>query len=184
MTWLELPELTQRLGRFQERLFRMEARPEYAVAADGDDFTRFIAGETEPTWTRKQPWLDALRAERTARKIRYRVRLLSHWLTDYERYACEWGYALNAEAGEYIKVLRRGEHDIPAGLIEGDFWVIDDAQVVAMHYDEHGRFEAAEVLPPTALKAHITSRDLAWKAAEPFLHWWERHPDLHRPVAV
>ena len=133
---------------------------------------------------RKQPWLDTLRADRDAGKIRYRIRILSHELTDYERYACEWGYALNAEAGEDIRVLRCGEHDIPARVIEKDFWVVDDNLAVVMHYDGHARFERAELLPSAELTLYCDARDVAWAAGEPFGEWWARHPELHRAVAA
>jgi len=184
MSWLDLDQLVRELSTHREKIFRMETLPAYAVTSDGDDFRRWVAGEPEPTWARKQPWLDALRAEHDAGKLRYRVRILSEQLTEYERYACEWGYALNAKAGEDIRVLRRGEHQIPPDLIERDFWVVDDDRMVAMHYAKDGRFEGGEVLPDAALAEHLATRDRAWAAAEPFLEWWERHPELHRPVAV
>jgi hypothetical protein len=184
VTLLDATSLGAHLEAYRQRLFRMETLPAYAVSADGDDYHRWVAGEREPTWERKQPWLDALRADRAAGKVRYRVRLLSDHLTDYERYACEWGYALNVEAGEDIRVLRRGEHDIPAVVIEHDFWVVDDVQAVAMHYDESARFERAEVVAPVELGAYRRARDVAWAAAEPFGQWWSRHPELHRNVAA
>jgi len=46
-----------------DRLFRMEVLPEYEVGSDGEDFRRWLAGAGEPTWSRKQPWLDTLRRE-------------------------------------------------------------------------------------------------------------------------
>lgn len=182
MTLLDIDGLIGELSSYRERIFRMETLPAYAVEDDGDDFRRWVGGEDEPTWQRKQPWLDTLRAEHDAGKVRYRVRILSNQLTDYERYACEWGYALNAEAGENIRVLRRGEHDIPPGLIERDFWVVDDDTAVAMHYDRHGRFVAGETLVDVA--EHVATRDAAWSAAEPFNEWWARHLELHRAVAA
>ena len=177
---LDVPALVSELDRFDHRLFRMETLPSYAVADDGDDYARFVRGAAEPDWSRKQPWLDRLRADRAAGKLRYRVRVLSDQLTDYERYACSWGYALNVEAGEDIRVLRRGEHSVPAGLIERDFWVVDDREVVAMDYDPAGGFRGARVLGSDQLATHLSARDQAWAAAEPFSTWWTRHPELHR----
>ena len=177
MSRLDLEDLSDALSRYRDKIFRMETLPAYAVVSDGDDYHRWIAGEPEPTWGRKRPWLDTLHAER------YRVRILSERLTTYERYACEWGYALNAEAGEDIRVLHRGEHDIPPGLIERDFWVLDDDRVVAMHYDRGGRFEAGEVLPGQVVAPHVVTRDTAWAAAEPFTGWWARHPEFRRTAA-
>ncbi|MGH3975254.1 MAG: DUF6879 family protein, partial [Pseudonocardiaceae bacterium] len=121
-----------------DQLFRMEVLPEYEVASDGEDFRRWLEGATEPTWTRKQPWLDTLRREREHGQISTRVRILSDQVTDYERYACDFGYRYNGEY-EDIRVLHRGEHEIPAGLIERDFWIIRDSIVVTMYYGEHGR---------------------------------------------
>jgi hypothetical protein len=166
---------------FGHQRFRLETLPHYSVGDDGVDYERFIAGAPEPTWERKRPWMDVLRADRGAT----RVRILSLQLTEYERYACEWGYALNAEAGEDIRVLHRGEHTIPeARFIGRDFWIVDGEQVVLMHYDAYGRFEGAELAAPAERHAFHDTRDAAWELAEPFVEWWARHPELHRNVAV
>lgn len=179
------------LGRFidehynqsGDQLFRMEVLPEYEVTSDGEDFQRWLEGATEPTWSRKQPWLDTLRRERENGQISRRVRILSEQVTDYERYACYFGYRYNGEY-EDIRVLRRGEHEIPTDLIERDFWIIGDAIVVTMYYHEHGRFEGAEVADPGELGGHLRTRDRAWSVAEPFAAWWARHPELHRKLAA
>ena len=91
---LDAAELGRYLGDFRQRLFRMETLPAYTVDSDGDDYQRWLAGESEPTWERKTRWMDVLRRERAAGKVSSRVRVLSEQLTDYECYACEWGYAL------------------------------------------------------------------------------------------
>lgn len=181
---LDPASLGEHLGGFRHRLFRMETLPEYAVDSDGDDYQRWLDGAPEPTWERLGRWLDVLRAERAEGKVSSRVRVLSAQLTDYERYACEFGYRYTAEAGEDIRILRRGEHVIPDALIERDFWVIDDHQVIDMHYDEHGRFEGGEVLDSRELIPHLRTREAAWSTGEPFLAWWTRHPDLHRRLTA
>jgi hypothetical protein len=53
-----------------------------------------------------------------------------------------------------------------------------------MHYDEHGRFEGAELVPPSERRAYHDTCEVAWELAEPFVEWWARHPELHRNVAV
>ncbi|HEY2762483.1 MAG TPA: hypothetical protein VGJ13_00475 [Pseudonocardiaceae bacterium] len=179
------------LGRFidehyrqlGDRLFRMEVRPEYEVTSDGEDFRRWLEGAIEPTWSRKQPWLDTLRRERDRGQVSTRVRILSEQVTDYERYACDFGYRYNSEY-EDIRVLRRGEHEIPTGLIERDFWIIGDSILVTMFYDEHGRLLGAEVANSDQLDNHLRTREQAWAAAEPFTAWWSRHPELHRRMAA
>lgn len=166
-----------------DRLFRMEVLPEYLVDDDGDDYSRWLKGASEPTWSRKQSWLDVLRRDRENGMHSSRVRIFSERLTDYERYACHFGYLYNVEF-EDIRVLRRGEHAIPGGLVEADFWVINDTYVVLMHYDECGRFEAAERLDQDQLDQYLHTRDTAMAAAEPFRTWWARHPELHRRAAA
>lgn len=175
--------LGERLDRFRTQLFRMETLPEYTVDSDGDDYQLWLTGAPVPVSDRKRRWMDVLRRERAAGKVSTRVRILSEQLTDYERYSCQAGYALNAEAGEDIRILHRGEHPIPV-LDDRDFWIVDDVEAVGMVYDEHGRFCGAEVLSPDELGSLILARDIAWEAAEPFPAWWARHPELHRkPVA-
>lgn len=182
--FLDPEALGQYLGDFQSQLFRMETLPAYAVTSDGDDYQRWLDGEPEPTWDRLNSWLEVLREERAAQKISSRVRLLSADLTDYERYACEFGYLYTAAAGEDIRVLRREEHDVPSGLIERDFWIVDDAQVIEMHYDKQGQFLGAELLAADRLADYAHTRDAAWEVSEPFISWWERHPELHRRLAA
>jgi hypothetical protein len=184
VTRLDVEELGRHLGAYQRELFRMETLPAYAVDSDGDDYQRWLAGAVEPTWERKNRWLATLRAERAAGKVSRRVRVLSAELSDYERYACEWGYALNAAAGEDIRVLRRNEHLIPEGVIMRDFWLVDSREVVALHYDEDGRFDGAEILPEHSREKYLDTRDRTWAAAVQFLDWWNRHPELHRSVTV
>ncbi|MBV9314598.1 MAG: hypothetical protein JO100_12910 [Pseudonocardia sp.] len=91
-TTLDLVELSGRVRTFRKQVFRLETLPLYTVDSDGEDFRRWRAGAPEPTWGRKQLWLDFLREE-AAGKTRTRVRIFSERLTDYERYACEWASA-------------------------------------------------------------------------------------------
>src|SRR5947209_15883367 len=161
----------QALGAFIEghynqpgdRLFRMEVLPEYDVASDGEDFQRWLAGATEPTWSRKQPWLDTLRREHDNGQISRRVRILSEPVTNYERYECDFGYRYNG-VFEDIRILHRGEHPIPDGLIERDFWMINDSILITTHYDEHGAFEYADLADVEELSGHLHTRDTAWTA--------------------
>ena len=170
-----------------DRLFRLETLPAYAVDDDGEDFRRWVAGATEPTWSRKQPVLDGLREEHEAGLIAERVRIFTDRLTDYERYACEFGYAYNSRF-EDIRVLRHGEHPIPHDLRMVDFWLAQDGDgvhVALMHYDETGRFLGAEaVTAPAELAAYRATRDDLLAAAVPFTTWWARHPELHRRRAA
>ncbi|MFE9245052.1 DUF6879 family protein [Nocardiopsis sp. NPDC006938] len=167
---------------FDERItasaFRLETLPEYSVGSDGNDFDRHKAGAPDPDWERKNPWLEKLRAEKKAGFRRYRVRVLRTPLNDYLRFACEWGYALNSKAGEEINVLDLTERELPAEVVDHDFWLLDDRYPIRMHYSESGEFVGGELMDN--LGHYMKARDAALAAAEPFEQWWARHPEEWR----
>jgi len=60
---LDERELDEFFARhFHRTAFRLEVRDSYAVASDGGDLARYLAGEDAPDATRKNAWLDELRA--------------------------------------------------------------------------------------------------------------------------
>ena len=83
-------------------------------------------------------------------------------------------------AGEDIRVLDLAERPRPAAVVDHDFWLIDDRDVLLMRYDASGRFMAAELLPPSELPRYQAARDAALAAAEPFGPWWQRHPEYYQ----
>lgn len=182
-----LPE--QDLGEFfaqhfTQTAFRLERLPEYAVGTDGSDFQRWLDGAPEPTWERKNVFLDDLRADMAAGRRNFRVKVMSARPTDYERYACEWGYALNAQY-EDIGILDLSTTRFPdelAGL--HDFWLLDDQHVLVMVYDANGQFVGGEVAPDVDLPVYRAAHQAAMAAAEPFGAWWARRTDLRRPKRV
>ncbi|MEE2039072.1 hypothetical protein Q8791_17810 [Nocardiopsis sp. CT-R113] len=161
-----------------ESAFRLETLDHYDVASDGGDFQRFVAGEPEPDWERKNPWLETLRAAKEAGVREYRVRVLRTPLSDYLRYSCEWGYALNGEAGEEIHVLDLAERKLPAEVVDHDFWLLDDKYPLRMHYSPKGEFIGGELVD--SLELYQKARDAALASAEPFAPWWARHPEEWR----
>jgi hypothetical protein len=100
----------------------------------------------------------------------------------YLRYESEWGYVMNAEAGEDIRILDLSERPLPPPLdgIDHDFWLIDGATAVRMTYDDAGRFVRAETAAPGELPLYLAARDAAMATAEPFAGWWQRHPEFHQ----
>jgi hypothetical protein len=173
------------LGRYiDERLtrsaFRLELLDAYEVDADGEDFERFLRGEPHSTPERKQPWLDRLRREHEAGILNQRVHVLSTPLTDYLRYECEWGYEPNVAAGEDVRILDLTEHTAPQGIVDHDFWLIDDRHAIRLHYDDRGCFIGAEPVAEDQLPRYRSARQAAIAASEPFTAWWARHPEEHR----
>lgn len=163
-------------------VFRMELLPQYAVLSDGDDYWRWRAGAPEPDWQRKALTTDRLRARAATGVTSRRVRVLSAELSSYERYSCEWGYAINGPAGEEIKVLHRGEHTVPP-LLGFDYWLLNGTTVLRMRYDDDGAFVGAGEAPEL-LRAVRREHDAVWERAEPFPQWWARHTELRRQVVA
>ena len=128
---------------------------------------------------RKQPWMDRLAAD-AARGLRnYRVHVLRSPLSPYLRYECEWGYAYNSTVGEETRILDLTERPAPPGLINEDFWLMDDTTVVRMRY-QAGGFVGAERLPQGDLPRYRAARDAAWQGAVPFETYWAAHPEFWR----
>ncbi|MGH3696822.1 MAG: DUF6879 family protein [Pseudonocardiaceae bacterium] len=176
----DLEELGALLDARRRTLFRLETLDVYEVASDGSDYRRYLDGEPEPEWQRKQPWMDELRAERDSGYYRHRVHVLRTPLGPYLRYECEWGYAYNVQVGEDIRILDLAETPEPPGLVDHDFWLVDGDLVVLMHYDDAGQFLGGEALPPIETPRYVAARDAAWVAATPFELWWAARPQYHR----
>lgn len=172
-------------SHFTQSAFRLETLQAYEVASDGSDYRRYLDGE--PTWTpeRKQPWLDQLAAERAQGLNRHRVRVVTHPVSDYTRYECEWGYAPNVQAGETVRIFEVDTWPGQGEFGTGDYWLVTDKDgatwAAMMRYGLDGQFVGAvEVLAPTLLAELVDQRRELWEQAEPFTTWWERHPELHR----
>jgi hypothetical protein len=181
MTLLDAANLRAVLEQTTRDLFRFEQLPAYEVASDGSDFRRYLDGAQQPTWDRKQPWLDTLRTWTAQGRIRRRVRLIHDPITDYERYACEWGYALNSQAGEDIRIIDLATTPLPTELTGlPDFWLVDGEDVVCMHYDPAGRFIGAAVLASDEVVPYQRAARVAWQESSDFATWWDAHPKHHR----
>jgi hypothetical protein len=181
VTLLDAAQLNQLLDTATHDLFRWETLPAYEVASDGTDYRRYLDDADQPIWERKQPWLDVLRAEAARGRARRRVRIIHNPITDYERYECEWGYALNAPAGEQIRIIDLAHTELPPELadVAGDFWLVDGRDVVAMRYAPDGRFLGAKVLDPPNPHRHHAA-ETAWSLSQEFGSWWDAHQHHHR----
>lgn len=168
-----------------DRLFRMERLPLYAVAQQSAELQAWRNGG-EPDMAAKQPWLNVLAGEVERGLLTQRVRVLSTRLTDDEQRACHWGYPYVGRY-EQVRVLRHGEHPVPA-VLDHDYWIIrpvaGEVQVVRMDYSRAGEFAGALVLPPSEHEPYLREQRMAWAAAEPFATWWFRHRELHRRSAA
>ena len=143
---LSLPELGESIDeRHTFDLLRVQTLDRYDVASDGDDFRRYLAGEAEPTASRKGRGSITYGRSSTPAAPGATCTFCSTPLSDYLRYACEWGYAYNVQAGQDVRIVEPAAADLVHELVTvGDFWVIDQKLVVRMQYDAGGRFVGAD----------------------------------------
>lgn len=160
--------------------FRLEVRTAYNVTSDLDNATRYSNGDEQPNMERKQVWLDELAAMTSAGRMRRKVHVVRGRLSDYERYEFEWGFADNVTAGEDIRVLEADSRHVALYEPLGDFWVLDEEHVVRNIYDDQDRFVGGQLIDGGEAAALRALVDPLWEGAEPFLSWWERHPEEHR----
>jgi hypothetical protein len=173
---MDAQELGTTLRQATRSLFRLEMEPAYDVPTDGNDFQRYLAGEPGPDMERKQRWLDFLHDQRAQGIYRYRVRVLRTPLSQYDRYACAWGYRYNVQAGDDTRILDLTVQPLPVDLWRWhDFWLVDDERAIRMDYNRQGNFLGAEIIDPDRVDDYRHIRDTAWEAAEPFESWWNRH---------
>ena len=182
MTLLDADRLAQVLECTRRDLFRIETLPSYDTAMTIPDFRRWREGQDGPDWAVRQPWLDTLTQWARQGRPRRRVRVIHDPPTDYERYACEWGYANNVKAGEPTRILDLADGYLPAELADapGDWWLIDGRTVVKMHYHLDGRFRGAELVAPKLVDRYRRAADVAWRVGQDFDRWWAAHPQYHR----
>lgn len=178
---LTIDELVTWIGQNHTRdLFRLEVRDAYSVDSDGEDYRRYLRGESAPNAEAKQPWLDALAADTTAGRIWRKVHLVRGALTDYQRYEFEWGFAYNVTAGEQVRVLEVDAEQAERLAALGDFFVLDGEHVLRNLYDDDDQFTGGQIIYGGEAAALRAVTGWVWDAAEPFTSWWERHPQYHR----
>lgn len=165
---------------FRRTAFRLEVRNTYDVEAERGRLERYLAGEPGPDPNRSTPWLDELRADAAAGKRWQWVHVVRGPLSDYLRCSLEWGYAANVAAGAQVRILDLAEQPQPDGLINEDFWLLDDEAVLIMAYDNQGRFLGAEPAPASELPRYRRAHDAAWQAGQPLGSYWREHPQYHR----
>jgi hypothetical protein len=171
---------TRRSEASQDVVGRLEIRDSYDVTAERGQLARYLAGEPGPDPDRKSPWLDELRADTAAGKRWQWVHVVRGPLSPYLRMAFEWGYSANVRAGADVRILDLAEHPWPDGLVDEEFWLLDDHAVLIMRYDDQGRYLGAEPAGPGELGRYRRARDAAWQAAVPLSLYWREHPQYHR----
>lgn len=127
-----MPDLGWWLENFKESAFRLEALPAYSMPEEAEMLAAFRRGERVQL-PEDHPWPPLVRTHCSTGKVMQRVRVVSHPLTDYERFELSL-YPHSVQAGEDIRIT-----DDPS-LRYGDFWLFDQQTVIVIRYDPEGRF--------------------------------------------
>ncbi len=162
-------------------LLRVQTLDYYDVTSDGDDYRRYLDGEAAATAAGKREWLDRLRTDAAAGRLRRNVHIVRSPLTPYLRYQFEWCYVPNNGAGQNIRILDVTETPAAAALVKvGDLAVVEGRHVARLHYDANGDYRGAVAAGDDAALCHIALAEVAWSLATPFTTWWAEHPQYHR----
>lgn len=178
--------LTAYLDAARFSLFRYEGLDSYAVASDGGDFGRYVAGEPGPDPERKAASHRRLRTRLDAGLTLAKVHAFTGPPSDYVRFEMEWGYAPNTHL-EQIRILDLAEQPWPDGVPWplADFWLVDGLDAAVMDYDGQNRYRGFRpVEDHTRAAPWIDAAAAIWAAAVPFGDYWNSHPQYRRDQAA
>ncbi|MFI6428454.1 DUF6879 family protein [Promicromonospora sp. NPDC050880] len=155
---------------FETSAFRLEQQPGYAVDYEAEQFAAFRAGDVRDP--REMPefaaWLPTVAQYLAEGRRIERVRIHQVPPTDYQRwtrYVGQW----NVEAGEVIHYATVDQAQQVGLLPEAgpyDWWLLDDARILRMTFDEDNVCIARHLLTDEAsLERARTWRELAIRAA-------------------
>jgi hypothetical protein len=160
----EIVALDVNLGTFIAQhhhtdLPRVQTLTHYEVASDDEDYHRYLDGAATPTATGKGEWLDRLRTDTAAGRLRRNVHIVRTPLTPYLRYQFEWCYLPNTSAGQDIRVLDAAEIPAAAALLPvGDLAIIEGRHVAQLRYSPAASTKAPWRSVPTPPAATWHSR--------------------------
>lgn len=161
--------------------FRLEALPSYAVSVESSGLRAYLAGEPFQKSDAGQAFNEFVRGQVEAGVTWRRVRVVRGPLSDYERWECEWGYAVSDELGHHTYVLDLAEVTDAPQLPDYDWWMFDEKVVLRFTYDAAGAFVGADAIDDAGEVArHRAWRDSALVAAVPFSRYWAAHPQYWR----
>src|SRR6185437_15925724 len=122
------------------------ALPSYAVPIESAGLGAYLAGEPFQKSEGGQAFNEFVRGQVNAGVTWRRVRVVRGPLTEYERWECEWGYAVSEELGHRTFVLDLSEAADPPRLPDYDWWMFDERVVLRFTYDGDGAFVGADAL--------------------------------------
>jgi hypothetical protein len=159
-------ELGHLLASFTVSAFRFEIRERYNSAVGAEPYRKWLAGEPDDyAWHRS--WMERIGRDVAGGRTWRRVRIVSVPPSTYTRYGIDIA-RLSVQAGEDIRYLRRDLAE-QLDITPYDAWLLDDARLVWLHFDDSDdTFAGAElVTDPEVLSRHLQWRDAAWEYARP-----------------
>lgn len=162
-------------------LLRVQTLSQYGSSADGSDYQRYLHGADLPRSEAREAWFAKLEREAAAGQVRRNLHVITD-MTDYLRYAFEWGYAYNVRHGQQVRVLDTREHPAAAALVRtGDYWVVEGQHVVQCRYNEQGTQTGLVQVEASGSQGFVTAAEMGWALGTDFATWWDAHPQHHRP---
>lgn len=153
------------LFEFSRSAYRLETLQTYTEPDEAEAVAQFLAGESprlDTSW-----WESMIQAHRNAGRTVTRARVLVEPLSDYARFQLKF-FTRFVAAGEDIRVLATPAGSWPPGIPQRDYWLFDDHDLWAMHYNEAGTFVRAELLDrPAVIADHLSWRNSALDQAVP-----------------
>lgn len=174
-TWL------QENRRAPGDILRIQTLDAYEVESDGGDFAAYVQGLAGPSSPDREPFFQQLRAERARGMIWRDLTLVNGPLTDYQRYGFDWVCSDAVAAGQDIRVLDLAQMPQAGVLLRlGDFWVIEEEQVVLVRYDTEGHHLGEVAVEAQGAHGYIAAAEMAWSLGTSFTEWWASHPEYRR----
>ncbi len=147
------------LDTVERSAFRLETLPLAGQPIDAQDLAWHL------------PWFDAVRRAVDAGRVIQRVRVVDQPPTPYQRFELSL-VPFHVDAGEDLRIL--GTPDARAlGIPPMNFWLLDDARVVALEIGNDGTLgDSLLTADPAVLHRMRRLRDLAWRHAGPYRGFW------------
>ncbi len=173
-----VPEFRALFDRFEHSVFRLETLQTYQGSRERDLLAEFLAGRSRPVDQTKADWVSMIAANVRVGKAVQRVHVVREPLTDYLRFELTWGYELNAETGEDIRLVPIRDA-WPRELPQHDYWLFDAAKLYNMHYDADGTWLGIEhVRDPAMIVEACAWRDAALHLGTPWQSYVRDRPEL------
>jgi hypothetical protein len=165
-------EFGELLATFERSALRLELQRQYSEPTERETVAKFLAGSPEPPTAVEdlRSWFDQIaRLTRTGKRIE-RVRVHDNPPSDYQRWE-RWIGSWNIRAGETLRYMTR-ERAHEVGLLpaagERDWWLLDDARLIVMAFDNAGHRTLNElVTDPEVVAQARTWWDLAVRYSVP-----------------